>query len=185
MAEKGFDGAQQQPITDSPMIQRLGGLVADAAASSASKPIQVAEGGAMMFDQTSELMGSQPTIDLARLKAGDVIWWRDDKDQVGFFRIEAPASKRVRAKGVAKFVDASGDPVEETVEFNGSTVGTSLLMNKLSKNLHVEVAVPGREISDSELTVENVTDRYPTLIRSSMVVDMGIIQAQQVAQDTA
>lgn len=135
--------------------------------------VQVRPGGGIDAIQLAELLISQPHINLSDAKPGDVVWWRDEKGYTGYFLITEPyfdpgnAVDFRHGRGILRIESEHGiiENEEGTVEGAGFEMTH---LGKISKNLPIRIAIPQ-------------PSRHWGYYQTYPVVDMGIIQAEDIA----
>ncbi|HUD04771.1 MAG TPA: hypothetical protein VMR59_02180 [Patescibacteria group bacterium] len=190
MAEADKDGSQKTTI-DPAIVAKLEELVAGAIASpkplNSRSPLEAFKNAAVPAREFGEVVAVQSFVDVAALNQGDLVWWRDDAGKTGYFLISTPVEGQKYATGLARFIDYEGKLFEGEATFQGATMGTSLNENKVSKNLRVEVSIPGRALPEdfTNLTDADVKAHIPTQKLSGVVRQIGIIPATSIAAGLA
>ena len=154
-----------------------------------SGPIEISYQGMVSLEQMVALMSNQPSVEVNKTHKGDVIWWTDASYY--YYYLVEKEKDAFPAQGTLQVNDKNGDVVlqGEQVEIRGVTLGTSIRIGFISKNLLVEFAfqpkVPHANIEEAgKLFQQGVSleDISYKIYHSGLVQRMGVIQRDRTSK---
>lgn len=134
-----------------------------------------------------DILRSQEGLSLEDASVGDVVWWKDAAEEIGYYLVTEPYTHETvtsendllhkPGKGVIKIMTEKGEIVSADTVISGASFGGSLRLHTIAKNVPLElVAGPDQQDPNSPFP-------WSRHFTTPEIVDMGIIKAGSLQND--